>query len=194
MYIDLHTHIKLLRNMDFDINHFDKFVKVSKRRGLNAIVATVHFDTKDFYKIYDTIKEKYEYKNDYFDIDGFKVFSGIEVDVKGDANVLVIGSLDDVIKIRQLFPEKITKEDYITINELTRIAREKDMLLIGAHPFRKNNKLYTYDRLYVTGLDSVELNGTDIKLKEKMYEYAEDLNMPLTAGSDAHTIYQIRNC
>ena len=46
----------------------------------------------------------------------------------------------------------------------------------------------------MTGLDSVELNGTDIKLKEKMYEYAEDLNMPLTAGSDAHTIYQIRNC
>ena len=90
-----------------------------------------------------------------------------------------------------MFPEEISEEDYIEINELNRIAKEKNMLIIGAHPFRKKHPLYTYDRLYVTGLDAVELNGKDILLKDKMYEYAEDLNMPIVAGSDAHTVFQL---
>lgn len=191
MYIDLHVHSKITRNIEFNLKHFEKICKVAKFNGLTAIALTEHFDVINFKDVYEKIKEKYEYKYDYFDVNGLKVFSGIEIDVKGNANLLVIGNLENVYELRDMFPEEISEEDYIEINELNRIAKEKNMLIIGAHPFRKKHPLYTYDRLYVTGLDAVELNGKDILLKDKMYEYAEDLNMPIVAGSDAHTIFQI---
>ena len=191
MYIDLHVHSKITRKVEFDIKHFENMIKVAKLNGLTAIALTEHFDVINFKDVYEKIKEKYEYKYDYFDVNGLKVFSGIEIDVKGNANLLVIGNLENVYELRDMFPEEISEEDYIEINELNRIAKEKNMLIIGAHPFRKKHPLYTYDRLYVTGLDAVELNGKDILLKDKMYEYAEDLNMPIVAGSDAHTIFQI---
>lgn len=191
MYIDLHVHSKITRKVDFNLKHFENMIKVAKLNGLTAIALTEHFDVINFKDVYEKIKEKYEYKYDYFDVNGLKVFSGIEIDVKGNANLLVIGNLENVYELRDMFPEEISEEDYIEINELNRIAKEKNMLIIGAHPFRKKHPLYTYDRLYVTGLDAVELNGKDILLKDKMYEYAEDLNMPIVAGSDAHTIFQI---
>ena len=191
MYIDLHVHSKITRKVEFDIKHFENMIKVAKLNELTAIALTEHFDVINFKDVYEKIKEKYEYKYDYFDVNGLKVFSGIEIDVKGNANLLVIGNLENVYELRDMFPEDISEEDYIEINELNRIAKEKNMLIIGAHPFRKKHPLYTYDRLYVTGLDAVELNGKDILLKDKMYEYAEDLNMPIVAGSDAHTIFQI---
>lgn len=191
MYIDLHVHSKITRKVDFNLKHFENICKIAKFNGLTAIALTEHFDVINFKDIYEKIKEKYEYKFDYFDVNGFKVFSGIEIDVKGKANLLVIGNLKNIYEIRDMFKEEISEDDYIEINELNRIAKERDMLIIGAHPFREKHPLYQYDRLYVTGLDAVELNGKDILLKDKMYEYAEDLNMPIVAGSDAHTIFQI---
>lgn len=191
MYIDLHTHSKLTRSVEFDLKHFEKFIRTARKRGLTALALTEHFDVSNFKEIYQKINEKYEYKNDYFDVNGFKVFTGIEIDVQGNANILVIGNLNSIYELRDMFPDNITEENFMTINELTQIAREKNMLIIGAHPFRPKNLLHTYDNLYVRGLDAVELNGSDIKMKKEMYEYAEDLNMPLTAGSDSHTVFQL---
>ena len=191
MYIDLHVHSKITRKIDFSLKHFENMIKVAKLNGLTAIALTEHFDVSNFKDLYEKIKEKYEYKYDYFDVNGFKVFSGIEIDVKGNANLLVIGNIENIYELRDMFPEEISENDYIQIDELNQIAKEKNMLIIGAHPYRKKHPLYTYDRLYVTGLDAVELNGKDIELKDKMYEYAEDLNMPIVAGSDAHTIFQL---
>ena len=191
MYIDLHTHSKLTRAIEFDVKHFEKFIKVAKNRGLTAIALTEHFDVPNFKEIYQKINEKYKYKDDYFDVNGFKVFTGIEIDVQGNANILVIGKLTSIYELRDMFPENIKEENFMTINDLTQIAREKNMLIIGAHPFRPKNLLHTYNNLYVRGLDAVELNGTDIKLKKEMFEYARHLNMPITAGSDAHTIIQL---
>ena len=115
MYIDLHVHSKITRKVEFDIKHFENMIKVAKLNGLTAIALTEHFDVINFKDVYEKIKEKYEYKYDYFDVNGLKVFSGIEIDVKGNANLLVIGNLENVYELRDMFPEEISEEDYIEI-------------------------------------------------------------------------------
>ena len=59
----------------------------AKKEGLNAITLTEHFNTLHFFDIYSYLDKTYPYVEDYYDINGFRLFPGMEVDVKEGGHI-----------------------------------------------------------------------------------------------------------
>lgn len=190
MYIDFHCHSKLTKKVAFDIKYFNQTVKVAKKNGLTALVLTEHFSTYQFDRIYETLDANYPYKAYYYDIDGFRVLTGMEVNIQEGGHIVVFGHKQDVLALRHQFPEKIGKKDFPTFSQLMQGVKSHGLISIGAHPCRKSASLVQLGTK-LEQLDFLEMNGKDIGLKDKMLDLAIQLNMPIVAGSDTHHYIQV---
>lgn len=195
MKIDFHTHANLTKNIDFHIEEF--IVKISEAResGLDAIALTEHFNTRNFRDIYDQLQDNFPYKGDYYDVDGFKVFTGIEIDIKEVGHILFIGNRDDILKVYEYLIPHIPKDKHIPFKDLLSFANNFDLLKIGAHPCRTGTPLKHIDRDLLAQLNAFDLNATDIYrqgigVREEVERLAQALNLPVVAGSDTHHYLQ----
>src|SRR5690606_36129448 len=103
MNIDLHCNIKLYMKQIFPLNYFQQSIAEATDAGLDAIAMTEHFNTNHYYDIYKQLNEHYPYtKQHYYDINGFKVFPGMEIDVAGGGHILVIGERDNILMLRHM--------------------------------------------------------------------------------------------
>ena len=197
MKIDFHSHIKLSKKTEFDIENFKEVIKEAQEEGLTAITITEHFNTANFPAVYNTLDEYYEYKHDYYDIDGFKAFTGMEVDVAETGHVLVIGNLKNVRKIRKDLNNYETKENFIPLGKLFELCKVYDMLIIGSHPFREDHPLYKAAPELLGKFNAFDLNGKDLyvygidEMTKKVKELGKEYNVPIVTGSDTHQYLQI---
>ncbi|GAB6100505.1 hypothetical protein JCM16358_23840 [Halanaerocella petrolearia] len=191
MKMDFHCHTKLSKKFEFDLARFQKIVETAKKNDLDAIALTEHFHTVNFYNIYETLDQHYEYKNDYYDVDGFKVFCGMEVDIEEVGHIIVVGRKEDLLDLRRLFPENMGESDFPTLKYLLGEAEKKNLIVVGAHPAKESKYLLDLNPILLKRLDGLGLNGKLLKLKEEVIEFAENIKLPIVAGSDTHHVWHM---
>lgn len=190
MWIDFHTHTKMSKKIDFSIDYFMKMVRSAQKNGLDALALTEHFNTKRYEDIYSTLNKHFIYHHDYYDVNGFKVFPGMEVDIKEKGHILLIGNRDDIQTIHNGFVGKIEKSKFPTFEEVLGTAEQFNVLKIGAHPTRISTPLTHLSNEKLQRFDAFDLNGKDVaKQKDtivRLQQLGQQLGKPVVCGSDSH--------
>ncbi|WP_159886716.1 PHP-associated domain-containing protein [Paenibacillus puerhi] len=191
MKIDLHAHVKLSKKTPFSLAYFDQSIQDARDAGLDAIAMTEHFNTDHFFHIYEELDRHYPYLDHYYDINGFKVFPGMEVDVDQKGHILVIGDRASILELRQRLEPFTAKGAFIALEKLLDWCDELDLLRIGAHPHRDSNPLTQHPAHLLKRLDALDMNGKDLysyglSMRDEVKALAEQIGIPVTAGSDTH--------
>ncbi|WP_054861034.1 MULTISPECIES: PHP-associated domain-containing protein [Gracilibacillus] len=197
MIIDFHSHVKISKKSSFMPEYFQEMMCEAKSNGLTALAMTEHFNTSRFYEIYDYLNHHFSYQHGYYDIEGLKLFPGIEVDVKENGHILLIGDREEILYIRRELNNHLAEDKFISFQALMDLADSKKVLKIGAHPFRDSTPLARnvgYEEL--TRLDALDLNGKDLFAKgveacsTELKALADQIHLPIVGGSDTHQFLQ----
>jgi len=188
--IDLHTHGKWSKDIDFSYEYYVEMMRTASQH-VDAVALTEHFNTKDFLNIYEVLDDKAIYHNGYYLIEGVKVFPGIEVDVAEQSHILVIGSRKAIISISKQLDSYRSANNFIPLERLLGLSEFNQCLTIGAHPYRKENPLDHVDPELIARLDAIDINGRDLhkyglSMEKKVQKLANRYNLPTIAGSDTH--------
>lgn len=196
MNIDFHTHVKVAKISRFMPEYFEDMMKEAKSAGLTALCMTEHFNTFQSMDTYDYLKEHYSYQSEYYDVNGLKVFTGMEVDVKEVGHILIIAQRDDIVNMRKRLSSFDKKPDFIPFKELMDLADQYNTLRIGGHPLRESTPLVHHNSEQLKRLDAFDLNGRDLYAQgqhpyiEQLETFASGLDMPIVGGSDTHQYLQ----
>ncbi|OOB79275.1 MAG: hypothetical protein BEN18_04400 [Epulopiscium sp. Nuni2H_MBin001] len=184
MKIDFHCHTLISRKAVFDNTLFDKTINQSKKMGLDAIVMTEHMSAKYFEQILDYLDLYYPYKNIYYHINDFRLYIGMEVDLKTNGHILVMGHKNDIVCLRRRllnkYPNSPSLEQFLTE------ARDFETFIVGAHPYM----LTGINTTTLKQLDALDMNGKDLRFKRQIENLSKTLNLPLVGGSDTHLYIQ----
>lgn len=192
MKIDFHIHVKLSKKVSFSPDYFRDMIAEARQEGLDAITMTEHFNTLRFHDIYEDLDRRYPYRGHYYDVDGFKVFPGMEVDVAEGGHILVIGTRESILAVRAGLEDHTTPETFVPFDRLISICAAHELLIIGAHPFRESNSLQRLTPEQLARLDAVDLNAKDLRtygveaMQAQMTAWAAEQQLPLVGGSDTH--------
>lgn len=195
MNIDFHTHGKLSKKIPFSIDNFMEAMKEAKEAGLDAVALTEHFNAIGFLDVYKSLDAYFSYKHHFYDVNGVRVFPGIEVDAREGGHFLFIGSRENIRDFWYQLEPYQSKGDFLPIKEILELAEPYAFLKIGAHPFRSSNPLIQHDHEVFKQLDALDLNGKDLykmgrKMKDKLSLFSYEKGLPLLAGSDTHHYLQ----
>ncbi|MFG3612757.1 PHP domain-containing protein [Rummeliibacillus stabekisii] len=192
MNFDFHTHGKLSKKVDFSLDYFQNMVKSAKENGLDGFALTEHFNTRHFFDVYNKLDATYPYEHGYYLVDNVKVFPGMEVDIREVGHILIVADRDTLREIRMQLEPYSSKENFIHFAQLFELVEPYEVLIIGAHPYRKSTPLYELDQSLLSKLDAFDLNGKDLhsigidENSQLVYEFANSLNKPVVGGSDTH--------
>src|SRR5690625_1784247 len=162
MQIDFHTHANLSKKITSSLGEFKEKMCEAKESGLNALAITEHFNAANIIELYETLQEEFPYEEEYYEIEGMKVFCGLEVDVKENGHFLVIGSREDVLTIARLLLPFQQEENFIPVKELVALLSDFNVLKIGAHPLRESTPWNHHDTTILRQFDAYDLNGKDL--------------------------------
>jgi predicted metal-dependent phosphoesterase TrpH len=161
MKLDIHIH----SSYSDGVNTPQEIIDYAKSIGLDGLAITDHDSVEG-----SLIALEYDSKD-------FRVIPGLEVSSL-DGHILALG-VTELIK-RDLSAEKTIKE----IHELGGIA-------IAAHPYDRF-RLGVGDLIYSLDFDAVEVfNGRALSSSRNMKKIAEDIKLPITGGSDAHSMDEV---
>lgn len=197
MVIDFHVHGKITSVFPFDEEKLLSTIKEAKQNGMDSLALTEHCGSKNFLEGYEFLKSNYKCIEDYYNVDGFKVFYGMEVTTKQNLDILFIGKPEVVLPFREEICSSLTNEEHIDINSLFDFDISEELLVILAHPYRDHTVLPQLKSSIVDKLDAVELNSKDIykfgmnEMKENVSILAKQLKLPIIGGSDTHHFMQI---
>ena len=188
--IDLHTHAKWSKDIDFSYEYYVEMMQAASKY-VDGVALTEHFNTKDFLNIYEVLDAKATYNNEYYLVEGVKVFPGIEVDVAEQSHILVIGSRESIISISKELDRYRSAEKFIPMEQLMQLSKDYQCLKIGAHPYRTENPLDHVEPSLIMQLDAIDINGRDLhkyglSMEEKVQQLANTYGLPTITGSDTH--------
>lgn len=196
MNIDFHTHVKISKKSEFLPEYFREMVKEAKAAGLDAIALTEHFNTLNFLDVYNYLDDHFLYKEDYYEVEGLKIFPGMEVDVKEVGHILLISRRESILSIFNELKPHLNEKNFIPFADLMDLAESFETIKIGGHPFRPSTPLTQHNPNQLKRLDALDLNGKDLHSigmelnQENVYRFAEELGLPVVAGSDTHQYLQ----
>ena len=197
MIIDFHVHGKITSTLPFDKEKFLLTIKEARENGLDSLAITEHLGANNFLEGYEFLKSNYNRIEDYYDIDNFKVFYGMEVTTKQDLDILIIGKPELVLDLRNEIISNLKGNKYIDINDLFNLNIVDELLVILAHPYRDHVQFPDLENFIIYRLDAIELNSKDSykfgteEMKNKISKLSTKLNLPITCGSDTHHFMQI---
>lgn len=191
MYIDFHTHANLAKKITVSLEVFKEKMQEAKESGLTALAITEHFNSKNIIDLYETLEKEFPYKGEYYEIEGMKVFCGLEIDVKETGHFLVIGSRDDILTIARLLLAHQKEENFLPVKDLIELLADFNVLKIGAHPLRESTPWEHHDSSILKQFDAFDLNGKDLytygnEIEERVRTFASQYNVPVVGGSDTH--------
>ncbi|MHC1567704.1 MAG: PHP domain-containing protein [Candidatus Syntropharchaeia archaeon] len=166
MNFDLHVHSKYSRDSCLEP---EEIVKVGLKRGLDGIAVTDH----------ETIKGGIETKK--YEREDFMVICGCEI----------LTNRGEVIGLF-LSEEILSRNFFEVISEI----RDQDGIVILPHPFDRFRYSVFPDKNFKSLIDGVEGFNSRCILEgfnRKAMEFAENLGIPATGGSDAHSPEEIGN-
>ena len=197
MIMDFHVHGKITSKFDFDEEKFLLTINEAKNNGLDSLAITEHCGCYKFEAGYVFLNNNFKRISDYYDVNGLKIFYGMEVTTKQDLDILIIGKSELVISLREKIIDNLNDNEFIDINVLFDLDISRELLVILAHPYRSHNELPYLSPIVVGRLDAVELNSKDIykygmnEMLNKVADLSKKLNLPITAGSDTHYFIQV---
>lgn len=193
MNIDFHAHVKLTKKSDFSPDYFSETVNEARASGLHAIAMTEHFNTRRYFDIYEFLDSRYPYRDHCYNIDGFLLFPGMEVDVKTGGHILIIGAKHVIFSLREKLEPHTAPDRFPELEQLLDWCEgyREELLIIGAHPFRASNHLTHHHRDTLARLDAFDLNAKDLHtygpaMREQVEELSRQIGIPVVAGSDTH--------
>ncbi|MBL5767884.1 PHP domain-containing protein [Heyndrickxia sporothermodurans] len=196
MNIDFHTHIKLSKKSSFSPKYCQEMVTEAKAVGLDAFALTEHFNTSNFLEVYDYLDSQFPYQEDYYSVEGLKIFPGMEVDVKEIGHILIISRRESILEMFHHLKPHLEENNFIPFSDLMNLTESFDVIKIGGHPFRPGTPLTQHEPEQLKRLDALDLNGKDLHSlgievnQEKVYRFAEELGLPVVGGSDTHQYLQ----
>jgi len=164
--LHMHTHYSKCSNLKPEL-----LLKIAKKRGLNGIAVTDHQTIDGALKVKKLNKDK-----------NFEVIIGEEISTNyGDVLVYYLNKKIDTIDFYRVVDE----------------ARKQNSLVVIPHPFRtsintKHHFKYPIEKIK-NKIDAIEVfNARNLPgNNEKAQKIAKKLNLPGTAGSDTHFIFEI---
>ena len=191
MHIDFHTHANLSKKITVSLEDFKEKMREAKASGLTAIAITEHFNAANIIELYETLQEEFPYEEEYYQIEGMKVFCGLEVDVKENGHFLVIGAREDILTIARLLLPFQNEENFIPVRDLITLLSDFNVLKIGAHPLRESTPWNHHDPSVLKQFDAYDLNGKDLytyglEIEERVHAFANEYQIPVVGGSDTH--------
>jgi histidinol phosphatase-like PHP family hydrolase len=196
MNIDFHTHVKIAKKAKFVPEYFHSMVTEAKAAGLDALAVTEHYNALNFLDVYEYLDAHFPLKGDYYEVEGLKLFPGMEVDVKEAGHILLISRREIILDFFHKLKPYGKKEDFIPLSDLMHLAESLEIIKIGAHPFRPSTPLAHLNPNQLARLDAFELNGKDLHSlgiednQQNVLGLAEALGLPVVAGSDTHQFFQ----
>ena len=197
MVIDFHIHGKITSVFPFDEEKFLSTINEAKENGLDSLAITEHCGANNFLDGYNFLNSNYNRIDDYYDLNGFKIFYGMEVTTKQDLDILFIGQAEIVLELRKKINDKLNYDEHIDINDLFNLDISEELLIILAHPYREHSMFPELNNNIINRIDAVELNSKDLykfgkkQMQEKVSKLAERLELPITSGSDSHHFMQV---
>lgn len=196
MKIDFHTHGKLAKKLPFSKEYTDLLFQKARKKGLDAICLTEHFNTLSFRDMYNYIYNEYEHLGDGCQTkDGLFIFFGMEVDIAEGGHTLVIGRYQDIISLNCLLDDYKQKGCFLPFDRLCELVKSYDVLFGGAHPFRQGSHIPELSLEQLNQFDFFDLNGKDLSCNQQQTEMqvsslATYCHKPVVAGSDTHQATQ----
>ncbi|KYD02710.1 hypothetical protein B4102_0305 [Heyndrickxia sporothermodurans] len=196
MNIDFHTHIKLSKKSSFSPKYCQEMVTEAKAVGLDAFALTEHFNTSNFLEVYDYLDSQFPYQEDYYSVEGLKIFPGMEVDVKEIGHILLISKRESIIEMFHHLKPHLEENKFIPFSDLMNLTESFEVIKIGGHPFRPGTPLTQHEPDQLKRLDALDLNGKDLHSlgievnQENVFRFAEELGLPVVGGSDTHQYLQ----
>ena len=197
MIIDFHVHGKITNTYPFDKEKFLLTINEAKEQGIDSLVLTEHCHAENFIEGYEFLEANYKFKYDYYDLDGFKVFYGMEVTTEQMLDILIIGKPKSIIELRKEIVIFLNGKKFIDINDLFKIIKPDEFLIILAHPYRKHIEFPDIESNVFNKIDAIEFNAKDLykngieTMKEKVSKLAYRLNLSIVCGSDTHHFIQM---
>ena len=192
MNMDFHVHGILSKKLKFDSDLFLQGVSFAKNNMLDGLVLCEHFNAADIESSFSFFEDNFKYEKDRYDVNGFFVYLGMEVDIRYGGHVIVCGTRESIYKIKDNLKNCQKKADFIHFEELLNMAEEGGCLTVGSHPYRENHKLYLQSEKNLRRLDALDLNSKDIykrgldPVEKEVAELSSKLNIPYVTGSDSH--------
>ena len=173
MLVELHSHTHYSHGTKvfYDgVNAPEEMVGQAARLGIGAITITDHNTMEGFRK---AKKDRLERKH------GIRIFPGEEINTN-QGHLLAIG-IQEVIK------------PYMDVQETVDRIRAQGGLAISPHPFDIKGDGLKADARYCDAIEvfnAINIERLSNRLSRK---FAEEHGMPVTAGSDAHSVAMIGN-
>jgi predicted metal-dependent phosphoesterase TrpH len=191
--IDLHVHSRLSKNFEFEQASLDRLVELGRRRGLDGLALTEHIHAKNFWPMHENLRSHYSYHNGYYEMpQGFRVFSGFEMTVEERIDFIVVGELDNIEKLDKAFSPRLSEDNHVPGIEFLEKAKEHEVILLSAHPYRPGKETAKLPLDEVFGLvDGIEANGRDFGTEYRVAALAREYGRAVSGGSDAHYYLQV---
>ena len=196
MIIDFHVHGKISSKYSFDEERFLLTINEAKEGGLDSLAITEHCHSENFLEGYEFLNNNYELKDDYFNINGFKVFYGMEVTTEQMLDILIIGKPRLILELREKIIDNLNGSEFIDINKLFELLLD-EFLIILAHPYRRHKEFPNLKSNVLRKINAIEFNAKDLykngieTMKDKVLKLANKLNIPIVCGSDTHYFIQV---
>lgn len=197
MIIDFHVHGKITSSYPFDKEKFLLTIDEAREGGLDSIALTEHCHAHNFLEGYEFLNKNYELIDDYYNINGFKVFYGMEVTTIQELDIVIVGNPTSIINLREKIIKNLNNQEFIDINQLFDFIDSEELLVILAHPFRKHSEFPKIQSSIFSKIDATEFNATDLYrngitlMQEKVLKLANRFNLPIVCGSDTHYFIQM---
>jgi predicted metal-dependent phosphoesterase TrpH len=190
--IDLHVHSRLSKSFEFDSSNLERIVRLGQRRGLNAIALTEHIHAVNFWGMQQWLQREFPYRGGAYQFSpDFQIFSGAEVTVGERVDFIVVGPIDQLASLDNAFRPRLSEWNHVPALELAEAVRERDLLIILAHPYRAGKEAAKLDERVFDLVHAVEVNGRDHGGERQVVTLAENHRLPLSGGSDAHFYLQV---
>ena len=191
--IDLHVHTRLSKNFEFNERVVNQLAELGQRRGLTGFALTEHIHAHKFWDMHESLLQRYQYKDGWYAMpNGMKMFSGCEITVGERVDFIVVGPLDEVRRLDDSFSPRLSDSNFVPALDFLATARERDLIVISAHPFRggKETAKLPLDRVF-SQVDAIEVNGRDHGNERQVTALANAAGLPVSGGSDAHYYLQV---
>jgi hypothetical protein len=196
MKFDTHSHALLTRRSAFDLAYFREFVARAADSGIGGLALTEHFNGPVWYQMMKTIDGEFPTKGDHWQIEGIRVFPGMEVDVAEHAHILCFGRLADLLEVRRGLDSHTEEGAFISTSSLLDLTEGREVVVVGAHPFRPSRNMAEIPDDLIRRFDALDLNAKDLvridrDIEGRTLEMASRLQLAVLAGGDSHHFFQL---
>jgi hypothetical protein len=121
----------------------------------------------------------------------FSVLSGAEVTVNERVDFIVVGPLEQLRSLDAAFRPRLSEWHHPPALEFADAVRERNLILILAHPFRLGKEASKLNPRVFDLLHAAEVNGRDYGKERAVLALADRSRLPISGGSDAHFYLQV---